>query len=102
VPFYQPLIALEYFERAIFGKDIATGSVVPGPGYLSKGTAKSTYREGNSTIQNEVLPPNSTYPPPPPSVHKIELMVKREEKQVLRYGRPSHARKRFKSGGKRL
>ncbi len=61
VPFYQPLAALEIFERAINGKDIATGSEHPGKGYLTEGTKKSEYREGNSTIQFEVLPTNSTY-----------------------------------------
>jgi hypothetical protein len=61
VPFYQPLAALEIFERAINGKDIATGEKIVGNGYLTQGTAESTYREGNSTIQFEVLPTNSTY-----------------------------------------
>lgn len=61
VPFYQPVAALEIFERAINGKDIATGKVKPGAGYLTEGTVESTYREGNGTIQFEVLPPNATY-----------------------------------------
>ncbi|KAG0646697.1 Serine carboxypeptidase B [Hyphodiscus hymeniophilus] len=61
VPFYQPLAALEIFERAINGKDIATGKTKPGPKYLTEGTAESTYREGNSTIQFEVLPSNARY-----------------------------------------
>lgn len=61
VPFYQPLASLEIFERAITGKDIATGSENPSDGYLTVGTTKSEYREGNSTIQFEVLPSNSTY-----------------------------------------
>ncbi|KAL2074607.1 hypothetical protein VTL71DRAFT_8385 [Oculimacula yallundae] len=61
VPFYQPLAALEIFERAIHGKDIATGGEKPGVGYLSVGTKKSEYREGNSTMQFEVLPSNATY-----------------------------------------
>jgi len=63
VPFYQPLASLEMFERAIKGLDIATGTVKMGPKscYHTKGTPKSTYREGNATVQFEVLPPNSTY-----------------------------------------
>ncbi|OIW32911.1 alpha/beta-hydrolase [Coniochaeta ligniaria NRRL 30616] len=63
VPFYQPLAALEMFERAIKGLDIATGTVKMGPKscFHTKGTPKSTFREGNSTVQFEVLPPNSTY-----------------------------------------
>ena len=65
VPFYQPLASLEMFERAIKGLDIATGTVKMGPKscFHTKGTPKSTYREGNATVQFEVLPPNSTYDP---------------------------------------
>jgi carboxypeptidase C (cathepsin A) len=63
VPFYQPLAVLEMFERAIKGLDIATGTVKMGPKscYHTKGTPKSTFREGNATVQFEVLPANSTY-----------------------------------------
>lgn len=61
VPYYQPLASLEFFERAIGGKDIATGKITPGARYVSAGTAKSTYREGNSTIQTKVLRPCATY-----------------------------------------
>ncbi|POS80606.1 carboxypeptidase S1 [Diaporthe helianthi] len=63
VPFYKPVVALEMFERAINAKDIATGlaDVVPGEVYLTNGTAKSTYREGNSTVQFKVLPASATY-----------------------------------------
>jgi len=61
VPFYQPLAALEIFERVVTGKDIATGKITPSASYFTNGTAKSTYREGNGTIQFEVLPTNSTY-----------------------------------------
>lgn len=63
VPFYQPVIALEMFERAINGLDIATGTVKMGPKscYHTKGTPKSTYHEGIATVQFEVLPTNSTY-----------------------------------------
>jgi carboxypeptidase D len=65
VPFYQPLAALEMFSRAIKGLDIATGTVEvePSSGYVTTGTPKSTYREGNATVQYEVLPANSTYDP---------------------------------------
>ncbi|KXT12327.1 hypothetical protein AC579_7636 [Pseudocercospora musae] len=61
VPFYQPLLALEMFERAISGKDIATGkeSCIHSD-YKTVGTAESTYREGNATIQAKVLPVNAT------------------------------------------
>lgn len=61
VPFYSPVAALEIFDRAINGKDIATGTVTPSSSYLTEGTKDSEYREGNSTIQFEVLPANATY-----------------------------------------
>lgn len=61
VPFYQPLAALTLFERAINGLDIATGTQRVTSDYLTVGTPKSTYREGNATIQFEVLPSNATY-----------------------------------------
>lgn len=61
VPFYQPVVALEMFERAINGKDIATGKVNPHDNYKTEGPKASTYREGNLTIQFDVLPSNSTY-----------------------------------------
>ncbi|EPQ31503.1 uncharacterized protein PFL1_00836 [Pseudozyma flocculosa PF-1] len=63
VPFYQPLAALELFERAIGGKDLATGVERIGEGskYRTKGPAKSLYRNGNSTVQFEPLDPGSTY-----------------------------------------
>lgn len=49
------------FERLIAGKDIATGKVVPTVNYKTKGPATSNFREGNSTVQFKVLPPNATY-----------------------------------------
>lgn len=63
VPFYQPVVALDMFERMMKGLDIATGTVeaAPGGGYVTNGTARSTYREGNGTIQYEVVPVNATY-----------------------------------------
>jgi carboxypeptidase C (cathepsin A) len=72
VPFYQPVVALEMFERALKGLDIATGKKVVGKNYLTKGTVKSTYIEGNSTIQFKVVDPDATYntttnKPNPPS-----------------------------------
>ncbi len=61
VPFYQPIAALEIFERAINGLDIATGETTPDASYLTVGTKESTFREGNATIQFQVLPANATY-----------------------------------------
>jgi hypothetical protein len=55
VPFYKPLAALEMFERVINGLDIETGKidVRANPGYVTVGTEKSTFREGNRTVQLE-------------------------------------------------
>lgn len=61
VPFYQPLAALEMFERVIARKDVQTGKIIPGPGYLTSGTKESLFREGNATIQWSVTPVNLTY-----------------------------------------
>lgn len=63
VPFYQPEIALAILTRAIAGKDLATGKhhVKPGSSYTTHGPFESNYREGNSTIQFNVLPVNATY-----------------------------------------
>ena len=61
VPFYQPLVSLEIFERAIANKDIATGTKRAGDGYKTVGTPKSTYREGISTVQFQVLNSTATY-----------------------------------------
>ena len=63
VPFYQPLASLEMFERAINGMDIATGKtkITAGGNFTTKGTPRSLYREGNATVQFDVLPNNATY-----------------------------------------
>ncbi|CAK49172.1 hypothetical protein CBS115989_2298 [Aspergillus niger] len=61
VPFYQPLLALEMFERVIGGKDVATGKIPISSSLQTVGTPKSYYREGNSTIQWEVLDSLATY-----------------------------------------
>jgi hypothetical protein len=49
------------FERAIKGLDIATGTEVVDADYVTEGTPTSTYREGNSTIQLDVVPSDETY-----------------------------------------
>lgn len=63
VPFYQPLAALELFERALARKDIATGKhkVTSKGRYKTHGTPTSDYREGNSTVVMEVLGSDATY-----------------------------------------
>jgi carboxypeptidase C (cathepsin A) len=102
VPFYQPLAALEIFERAIKGLDIATGSVKVGKGYATAGTKKSEYRQGNATFQTEVLPANATYnttlnaPDPPAMAKRAELGRFMEKRQ-----RPTHFGKVVKPMGRR-
>jgi Flp pilus assembly protein TadG len=54
-------MALEMFERVLKGSDIATGEEVVTSSYMTIGTAKSTYREGNATVQWSDLPAGATY-----------------------------------------
>lgn len=63
VPFYQPLAALEVFERALNQTDIATGKVKIADSYAYKtvGTPTSDFKEGNGTVQLDVTPSNATY-----------------------------------------
>lgn len=64
VPFYQPLLALELFNRSISGVDIATGEVVVagrGGEYATVGTGESAFREGNATVRYAVLPADAVY-----------------------------------------
>lgn len=88
VPFYQPEIALAIFERAIAGLDIATGLVNVTSGYRTFGPPTSDYREGNATVQFEVVNTNTTYntttnEPNPPSMGRF---AKRQGEQ-LHYGK---------------
>jgi hypothetical protein len=63
VPFYQPVIALEMFNRTMHGLDVATGteSAVMGGGYRTVGPETSEFREGNATVQWVVLPADAVY-----------------------------------------
>lgn len=61
VPFYHPMTALTIFSRLIGRKDLATGKVNNSDSYLTVGPAESLYREGNSTIQLDVVSVNATY-----------------------------------------
>ncbi|KAK5172778.1 uncharacterized protein LTR77_002898 [Saxophila tyrrhenica] len=63
VPFYQPVVALEMFQRVINGYDVATGKtkIKQGAGFMTEGPAESTFREGNGTVQYEVVPTNATF-----------------------------------------
>ncbi|KAL3424776.1 carboxypeptidase S1 [Phlyctema vagabunda] len=95
VPFYQPLASLEIFERAISGKDIATGTITPTPDFLTEGTPTSEYREGNTTIQYDVLPGNATYNGSTNAPNRIEKALNLELKRNLKSGL-SHVGKKFK------
>lgn len=61
VPFYKPLAALELLQRVLNGTDIATGQQQVDSDYRTSGPAQSTYREGNATVQYDVLDPQTTY-----------------------------------------
>ncbi|KAK6866416.1 serine carboxypeptidase [Apiospora arundinis] len=61
VPFYQPVAALELFGRAIGGRDVATGRQAADPLYKTNGTARSTYWNGDATVQWDVVAANRTY-----------------------------------------
>lgn len=96
VPYYQPLAALEMFERAINGKDIASGQRKVRGGYKTVGTAKSTYREGNATVQYDVIDTgattyNTTTNMPNPvtnSTSKAKRSLKGSEKRKKRAFKP--------------
>lgn len=103
VPFYQPLASLEIFERALKQVDIATGECKVDAGYKTVGTATSTYREGNATIQFDVTPSNATYntalnAPDPEPTWTVEAVAKDRVKtrSLGKLGRP-----RKSKGGKR-
>lgn len=49
------------FERVLAGKDVATGTSTVGSNYTTVGTAESTFREGNATVQFEVVSTAATY-----------------------------------------
>lgn len=61
--FYQPVIALEMFNRTMHGLDVATGTetAVIGGGYRTVGPAMSEFREANATVQWVVLPADAVY-----------------------------------------
>ena len=76
------------FERVISGLDVATGKTTVSSSYKTEGSAKSTFVEGNSTIQFQVVNSTATYntttnAPNPPS-----RMSKRRA--------PKHSAKLFK------
>lgn len=91
------------------GTGNATG-LGSGEMYISKGTQKSTYREGNATVQWDVLPEGSTYNttlngPNPGSVgektaREFKKELKRELKSAL-VGREIGERRWFKPAGGR-
>ncbi|KAF1363270.1 carboxypeptidase S1 [Lizonia empirigonia] len=101
VPFYQPLAALEMFERALKQVDIATGERKVDAGYKTVGTPTSTYREGNATLQFEVTPANATYntglnAPDAEPTWAVEAVARKVKRSMGKLGRP-----RMTRGGKR-
>ncbi|CDU25528.1 probable carboxypeptidase 2 (C-terminal fragment) [Sporisorium scitamineum] len=101
VSFYQPLAALEMFERVLNSTDLATGKekITQGSSYKTSGPAKSTYREGNATVQYEVLPPNATYNTttnaPNKSTNSSLAAAVEESRRAARAGETLRSRYRF-------
>ena len=81
VPFYQPEISLAIFERAIAGLDIATGLVNVSSDYQTVGPPTSKYREGNATLQFEIVRTNTTYNTtinkPNPPLQRSRLQIRK-------------------------
>ena len=81
------------FERVIAGLDVATGEVDASCEYKTVGPSSSTFVEGNSTIQFDVLNSTATYntttnAPNPPE----EMMRKRRRMMMM----PRHSGRLFK------
>lgn len=58
---FQPLLLQTIFARTLAGKDLARGEAQAVAQYRSIGPAKSTYREGNATVQYKTWSESSTY-----------------------------------------
>ncbi|SJX64200.1 probable carboxypeptidase 2 [Sporisorium reilianum f. sp. reilianum] len=101
VPFYQPLASLEMFERVLNSTDLATGKekISQGSSYKTTGPAKSTYREGNATVQYEVLPSDATYNHTTNAPNKITntsvATAVKESRRAARAGELLRSRYRF-------
>ena len=98
VPFYQPVLALEMFERALARTDIGTGKtkVAKGQGFKTNGPLVSSYREGISTVQMKKVPADATYnttthapnKPPGKEERSVDLLEKRNKKKRSTKPRP--------------
>lgn len=58
---FQPFLLQSIFARTVAGTDLATGNLKADAHYRSQGPPRSTYREGNATVQDHVWPEDSTY-----------------------------------------
>lgn len=77
------------FERVISRLDVATGQIAISSSYKTEGSPKSTFVEGNSTIQFEVVNSTATYntttnTPNPPSM----MSKRRAPKHVAKVFKP--------------
>lgn len=61
VPWYQPVAAYHIHNRTMHGYDVATGTHKVTPSFVTHGLPKSTFREGNSTVQFSNVPKNALY-----------------------------------------
>jgi carboxypeptidase D len=58
VPYYQPIAALQLFNRTVFGCDIAKGETKIWPEYKTNGTATATHTE--SYVPLPTIPANAS------------------------------------------
>lgn len=85
VPFYQPVVALSMFERVINGYDVATGKVKANSRYKTVGPTESTYREGNSTIQWDVVDSSATYNTTTNEPNPVARSIRRSAQYARRF-----------------
>jgi carboxypeptidase C (cathepsin A) len=59
VPYYQPKASLEFFRRVLGHVDVALGTTPVTAGYVTNGTANSTYSEASGTSSGAATPTQS-------------------------------------------
>jgi len=88
-PAYQPLAMYELMSRAINGVDIATGKLVANlkSNFITKGSPKSTFRNGNSTVASQagsVGVAKMVMNPVMKAVNKGEAPIRRKSVKLLK------------------
>lgn len=111
VPFYQPVLALEMFERVLAGTDVATGTtavgLLAGSNYTTVGPARSTFREGNATVQWTVLDADATYntttgaPDPPAASNGTAAALQARSSSLESRGNARRGQRRMRRPGRK-